>query len=199
MLAAFHEQTGERFEGIIASPVAPEFHVRGFRYFLGGHPLPNAESFRAADATLKSLNTLNESSLVIFLVSGGGSACLEKPIDDEISLDDLTHTYHALVLSGANISEINTIRKHISAVKGGRLAQTAYPAQQLSILVSDVPENSLDALSSGPTMPDPTTVEDSYAIATKHNLLQQFPSSVWMTRRTRLFYVSSSCKRPGMT
>lgn len=178
MLAALHEQTGERFEGIVASPVAPEFHVRGFRYFLGGHPFPNVESFRAADAILKSLNTLNESSLAIFLVSGGGSACAEKPIDDEISLDDLTHTYHALVLSGANISEINTIRKHISAVKGGRLAQAAYPAQQVSILVSDVPENSLDALSSGPTMPDPTTVEDGYAIATKHNLPQQFPPSV---------------------
>ena len=178
MLAALHEQTGERFEGIVASPVAPEFQVRGFRYFLGGHPLPNAESLRAGDAILKSLNTLNESSLAIFLISGGGSACVEKPIDDEISLNDIIQTYRALVLSGAAIGEINAIRKHLSAIKGGRLAQAAYPAQQVSILVSDVPENSLDALSSGPTMPDSTTVEDCDAIAAKHNLQQQFPSSV---------------------
>lgn len=178
MLAALHEQTGERFEGIVASPVAPEFHVRGFRYFLGGHPFPNAESLRAGDAILKSLGTLNESSLAIFLISGGGSACVEKPIDDEISQDDVIQTYEALVLSGASISEINAIRKHLSATKGGRLAQAAYPAQQVSILVSDVPENSLDALSSGPTMPDSTTVADCQAIAHKHSLLEQFPSSV---------------------
>lgn len=178
MLAALHAQTGERFEGIVASSVAPEFHVRGFRYFEGGHPLPNAESLRAGDAILKSLNTLNESSLAIFLISGGGSACVEKPMDDEISLDDIAQTYRALVLSGAAIGEINAIRKHLSAIKGGRLAQAAYPAQQVSILVSDVPENSLDALSSGPTLPDSTAIEDCRTIATKYNLLPQFPSSV---------------------
>ena len=178
MLAALHEQTGERFEGIVASTVTPELHVRGFRYFLGGHPLPNAESLRTGDAILKSLNTLNESSLAVFLISGGGSACVEKPIDDEVSLNDLIQTYRALVLSGASIGEINAIRKHLSAIKGGRLAQAAYPAQQVSILVSDVPENSLDALSSGPTMPDSTTVEDCHVIAAKHDLLPQFPSSV---------------------
>ena len=89
MLTALHEQTGERFEGIVASSVTPEFHVRGFRYFQGGHPLPNEESIRAADAILKSLNAQTEASLVIYLISGGGSAAVEKPIDDEISLDDL--------------------------------------------------------------------------------------------------------------
>lgn len=178
MLAALHEQTGERFEGIVASPVTPEFHVRGFRYFLGGHPLPNADSLRAGDAILKSLNTLNESALAIFLISGGGSACVEKPIDDEISLDDLAQTYRALVLSGANIAEINAIRKHLSSVKGGRMAQAAYPAQQVSILVSDVPENTPDALASGPTMPDSTTIEDCQNVARRYDLLPQFPQSV---------------------
>src|SRR5205823_4242321 len=84
-LIALNEQTGERFEGIVASSVAPEFHVRGFRYFQGGHPLPNADSIRAAEAMLKSLNAQNETSLVIYLVSGGGSATVEKAIDDEIS------------------------------------------------------------------------------------------------------------------
>src|ERR1700730_17998365 len=96
MLAALHEQTGERFEGIVASSVAPEFHVRGFRYFHGGHPLPNEESVRAAEAMLKSLNAQHQASLVIYLISGGGSAIVEKPIDDEISLHDLIDTYRVL-------------------------------------------------------------------------------------------------------
>ena len=191
MLTALHEQTGERFEGIVASSVAPEFQVRGFRYFHGGHPLPNQESIRAADAMLKSLNAQNHASLVIYLISGGGSAIVEKPIDDEISLNDLIETYRILIHSGASISEINSIRKHLSAVKGGRLAQAAYPARQVSILVSDVPDSTPDALASGPTMPDSTTVEESYAIATKHrspppienrkgwgSLVDQFPASV---------------------
>jgi glycerate 2-kinase len=178
MLTALHEQVGERFEGIVASSVAPEFHVRGFRYFHGGHPLPNAESIRAAEAMLKSLDAQNQASLVIFLMSGGGSATVEKPIDDEISLDDLIETHRVLVHSGGSISEINTIRKHLSAVKGGRLAQAAYPAQQVSILISDVPDHAPDALASGPTMPDSTSVEDCYSIAQSHNMLQQFPASV---------------------
>jgi glycerate 2-kinase len=170
MLAALHEQTGERFEGIVASSVAPEFHVRGFRYFHGGHPLPNSESTRAAEAMLKSLIAQNEASLVIFLVSGGGSAIVEKPIDDEISLDDLIETYRVLVHSSLTISEINTIRKHLSAVKGGRLAQAAGLAQQVSILISDVPDSNPDALASGPTMPDSTTTEDCYRIANESRI-----------------------------
>ncbi len=178
MLTALHEQAGERFEGIVASSVEPEFHIRGFRYFHGGHPMPNAESIRAAGSMLNSLNAQNESSLVIYLISGGGSATVEKPVDDEISLDDLVATYRVLVHSGAPIGEINAIRKHLSAIKGGRLAQAAYPAQQVSILVSDVPDNTPDALASGPTMPDSTTVEDCYAIAAKYKLIEQFPSSV---------------------
>ena len=171
MLISLHEQAGERFEGIVASSVAPDFQVRGFRYFHGGHPLPNADSIRAADAMLKSLNTLNESCLVIYLISGGGSAAAEKPIDDAISLDDLIETYRVLVHSGAPIAEINAIRKHLSAIKGGRLAQMAYPAQQVSILISDVPDSTPDALASGPTMPDSTTVEDCYSIVRRHSLI----------------------------
>jgi len=176
MLTALHEQTGARFEGIVASSVEPEFQVRGFRYFQGGHPLPNAESIRAGDAVLKSLNSLNEASLVIHLISGGGSATVEKPIDNEISLDDVIETYRVLVYSGATIAEINAIRKHLSAIKGGRLAQAAYPAQQVSILISDVPDDTPNALASGPTMPDSTTTEECYALAGRFKM--RFPQSV---------------------
>jgi len=175
---ALEAQVGSRLEGIVASSVDPSSQIHGFRYFRGGHPTPNADSLRAAEAILKSLNPQTASSLVIFMLSGGGSAIAEKPIDDEISLEDLVATYRALVLSGAPIAEINAVRKHLSAVKGGRLAQAAYPAQQVSLLVSDVPDNALDALASGPTMPDSTSVADCYAVLEKHRLLEQFPQSV---------------------
>src|SRR5450631_656649 len=176
MVNSLEMQAGDRFEGIVASSVDPVSQVRGFRYFRGGHPLPNQESIRAAEAMLKSLSAQNSSSLVISMLSGGGSSIVEKPIDDEISLDDLIATYRALVHSGAPIGEINTIRKHLSAIKGGRLAQAAYPATQVSILVADVPDNTPDALASGPTMPDSTTAEDCYALAVKYKM--QFPPSV---------------------
>jgi glycerate 2-kinase len=178
MAQALEAQVGRSLEGIVSTSVDPEAQVRGFRYFRGGHPTPNAESIRAAQAILKSLTAQNASSLVLYLLSGGGSSLVEKPLDEEISLDDLVSTYRMLVHSGAPIAEINAIRKHLSAVKGGRLAQAAYPAQQVSLLVSDVPDNTPDALASGPTMPDSTTVEDCYTIATKHKLLDQFPASV---------------------
>jgi len=177
MVEALAGHVGASLEGIVASPVQPSAQVHGFRYFRGGHPTPNAESIRAASAMLKALETQPASALVIFMLSGGGSAIVEKPIDDEISLDDLIATYRALVHSGAPIAEINAVRKHLSAVKGGRLAQAAFPAQQVSLLVSDVPDDTPDALASGPTMPDSTTVEDCYRIAEKYGLLQQFPQS----------------------
>jgi len=177
MVEALAEQVGASLEGIVASSVDAQAQVRGFRYFRGGHPTPNAESIRAAGAILNTLQAQPASALVIFLISGGGSSIVEKPIGDEISLDDLIATYRALVHSGAPIAEINAVRKHLSAVKGGRLAQAAYPAQQVSLLVSDVPDNTPDALASGPTMADSTSSEDCYRIAEKYELAQQFPQS----------------------
>jgi glycerate 2-kinase len=178
MVEALAQQIGESaIEGIVASSVEPSSQVRGFRYFHGGHPTPNAESIHAAKAILKLLDAQSAASLVIFLMSGGGSSIVEKPIDDEISLDDLIATYRALVYSGAPIAEINAIRKHLSAVKGGRLARAGFPAQQVSLLVSDVPDDTPDALASGPTMPDSTSVEDCYRIAEKHGLMAQLPHS----------------------
>ncbi len=178
MVNSLEMQVGSRFEGIVAGSVEPASQVRGFRYFQGGHPTPNKESLRAAEAMLKTLSTMDLTCLVIFLLSGGGSSIAEKPIDDEISLEDLIGMYRVLVLSGAPIVEINAVRKHLSAVKGGRLAQAAAPAQQVSLLVSDVPDNTPDALASGPTMPDSTTVSDCHAIAQKYGMLEQFPASV---------------------
>jgi len=178
MTEALVAQVGGRLEGIVASSVEPASQVHSFRYFRGGHPTPTAESIHAAEAILKSLNSLNAASLAMFLLSGGGSSIVEKPADHEISLPDLVATYRVLVHSGAPIAEINAVRKHLSAVKGGRLAQAAYPAQQVSILVSDVPDSMPDALASGPTMPDSTSIHDCERIAAKYGLIEQFPLSV---------------------
>ena len=169
---------GTGLTGIVAAPTAPPAQLFGFRYFIGGHPLPNADSLRAGDAILRLLDTPSPQTLVLYLISGGASAIAEKPIHPDISLADVVATYQALVHSGAPIAEINAVRKHLSALKGGRLARAAASAHQTSVLVSDVPENALDALASGPTMPDTTTVADCYAIVKRYGLLKHFPPPV---------------------
>lgn len=190
MARALKGQLGAMASGILVSPADSPSEQRpmleGFRHFAGGHPLPNAESVRAAGAILSSLGSVAGPgpALVIYLISGGASSMVEKPLDDEIVLDDLVATYRALVNSGAPITEINAIRKHLSAVKGGRMALEANSAagvenvRQVSILVSDVPEAALDALASGPTMPDSTTTAQCYEIGQKRGLLEVFPPSV---------------------
>ena len=178
MAEALVKQLGSRVAGLVASSVNPPERLAQFVYFRGGHPLPNEESLRAATAIQSVLETLDESSLVIYLLSGGGSSILERPIFGQISLEDLIKTYDALVKCGAPIAEVNAIRKHLSAVKGGRLAQSAEKAQQVSIMVADVPEDQLDSLASGPTMPDSSTVSQCYEIARKYSLVPKLPPSV---------------------
>jgi glycerate 2-kinase len=178
MTDALVGEVGGRVEGVVVAPTEPAHYLHRFTYFKGGHPMPTQESVTAARHILRELQHLNEFALVIFLISGGGSALAETPLYESISLEDLVQTYHTLVHSSAPITEINAIRKHLSAVKGGRLAATAAPAHQISILISDVPENALDALASGPTMPDSSTTEDCYRIAAKHGLIQDLPPSV---------------------
>jgi glycerate-2-kinase len=143
---ALTELADRGLHGIISCPTAPAAQVFGFRYFIGGHPTPNQDSFRAADAILKLLGNSGPDTLTIFLISGGASAIAEKAISPAITQEDVISTYQALVHSAAPIPEINAVRKHLSAIKGGRMAQLAAPSHQLSILVSDVPENALDAL-----------------------------------------------------
>ncbi len=169
---------GVKATGIVSAPTRPTSQVSGFRYYEGGHPLPNGESLRAAEAILRGLDSLTEDALAIYLISGGGSAVVEKPIDEEIAFDELVESYRALVHSGVPIAEMNAVRKHLSAVKGGRMAVAAAPAQQLSIMVSDVPDNALDSLASGPTMPDSATAGQCYEIAQRYGLLPKLPAGV---------------------
>jgi glycerate 2-kinase len=199
MVNALAREVPTGLEGIAVGSTEATAHVPGFRYFWGGHPLPNRESIRAGDAVLRALAATNETSLVIFMISGGGSAVIEKPISEDITLDDLTATYRVLVNSGAPIAQINAIRKHLSSIKGGRLAQAALRARQVSILVSDVPENALDSLASGPTMPDTSTVDDCYRIASEYSMIDKFPPSAGSIFQQRALEETPKSSEPAFT
>lgn len=164
--------------GIVVCTTKPPSPVSGLQYFYGGHPLPNMDSLRAGAAIIEFLHRLPERSLVLFLISGGASAVAEFPISPDLTLSDVVETYRVLVHSGAPITEINAIRKHLSAIKGGRMAQAAPAGTRVSLLVSDVPDHAIDALASGPTMPDSSTVADCYTIAARYGMLRRFPERV---------------------
>ncbi len=164
--------------GICCSKFGPTKRNWRFRYFLGGHPLPNEDSFAAARAALALLRKAKKDTIVFFLISGGGSAMFDLPLDPSISLEDTQKFHEVLLASGAPIQEINTLRKHFSAVKGGRLAMAAPDATKVNLLVPDVPLRSLDALSSGPTSPDHTTVLEVREILFKYGIAEKLPPTV---------------------
>ena len=149
-----------------------------FQYFHAGHPYPDEGSWKAAVAVIDFLEDCSPNDLVLFLISGGGSALLEKPLHSSINLEDLRKFYEVLVTCGIGIKETNILRKHFSAVKGGRLALQASPAAQVTLFVSDVPEHLSSTVASGPTMPDQSTVEDCRLIVSKKRLLEKFPASI---------------------
>lgn len=150
----------------------------GFQCFSGGHPYPNADSFRAAEAVLELLRNVTPDDVVLYLLSGGGSALCEKPISAEISLSDYREVSRLLLTSGATILDVNFIRKHLSAIKGGRLAELAYPARQITLYVSDAPPGNPSNVASGPTLPDESTVEDCYDILRRLHLRDRLPASI---------------------
>ena len=164
--------------GICCTNQLPKRRNWRFRYFEGGHPLPNEDSFAAARATLAMLRKAKKDTLIFFLISGGGSALFDLPIDPQITLEDAIDFHQSLLASGAPISEVNTLRKHFSAVKGGRLAIAAPEALKVSLLLPDVPLRSLDALSSGPSSPDHSTVAEVRDLIAKYGLAEKFPARV---------------------
>jgi glycerate 2-kinase len=164
--------------GVCCGPVPPSNRDAGVEYYTSGHPLPNEDSFASARAALRLLRQMGERDFVFFLISGGGSAMVELPLDERISLEETRTLYKALVGSGATIAEINTVRKHFSAVKGGRLAAAAGRAGRFSLLLSDVAPRHLDALASGPTLPDSSTVAECLEIINRYHLRERFTPSV---------------------
>jgi hydroxypyruvate reductase len=138
------------------------------------HPLPDESSAAAASAVLDLARGLDERSLAVVLISGGGSALLCAPAPG-LSLEDKTAVTRLLLRSGATIQEVNAIRKHLSAVKGGRLAAALAPATVVSLVISDVIGDDLDAIASGPTVPDPTTWAEALAIARRRGIEDEMP------------------------
>jgi glycerate 2-kinase len=167
-----------KWRGVVSAPTPPSNVVNGVAYFVGGHPIPNRESWKAAEAILELLKTCDQRTLVFFLLSGGGSALVELPLDSNQTLEDVQQLYSALVTCGAPIGEIGKVRRHLSAVKGGRLAEAAGTATKITLAVSDVPAKQEAALASGPTLPDPTTVADAYEVLKEFKLRGQLPATV---------------------
>lgn len=165
-------------DGILVVPSKPPCEIPGWKTFIGGHPLPNRESFAAGSEILARLRLCDNRTLIFFLLSGGGSSLVEQPLDAAATLDDFRRLNSALVSCGAPIEQINAIRKHLSATKGGRLAAAAPDSMKLTLAITDVPLRHESALASGPTLPDPTTVQDACNVAREYKLLDELPSSI---------------------
>ena len=180
MLNALLERLPPKFHlrGVCSAPAIPKKRNRHIRYYAGGHPLPNEGSLAAARAALTLLKRAKKNTFIFFLISGGGSAMLELPRDRKISLDDTIAFHETLVASGATITEINTVRKYFSAVKGGRLALAAPAAEKLSLLLADVPLKDLAAVASSPTLPDYSNLAECSEILERFHLLEKFPPAV---------------------
>ncbi len=169
MAKAAHDCMGERIEaGVVVTKYG---HVMGpianFDCREGGHPVPDENSFAGTQAALELVEGLTEKDTVLFLLSGGGSALFERPLIPGEVLQDVTRQ---LLACGADIVEINTIRKRLSGVKGGRFAQACAPAQVFSIVLSDILGDPLDMIASGPAYPDSSTCLQARAIAEKYRL-----------------------------
>jgi glycerate 2-kinase len=180
MLNALLDRLPPKFavRGVCSAPYVPKKRSWRIRYFAGGHPLPNEDSLSAAREALKLLGRARKHTFIFFLISGGGSAMLELPLDSNISLDDTIAFHETLIASGATITEINTVRKYFSAVKGGRLALAAPDAEKLSLLLADVPLKDLGAVASSPTLPDHSTPQECSEILERFHLFEKFPQSV---------------------
>jgi hydroxypyruvate reductase len=180
MARAIERLFGARITGgVIASNALTGALPARLKFFCGGHPEPNEASLAAAELALAMLrNADGPNTLVLFLISGGGSSLFEKPIDDRITLADLQAINRALVGCGAVINEMNIVRRRLSAVKGGRLAEAAPRARQISLYISDVNSNDLASVASGPTLPC-TDARDAFRqILARYDLLAQFPPHV---------------------
>lgn len=150
------------------------YKLEKLQLFEAGHPVPDENGVRGTEEILKLLKKADADTLIVFLISGGGSALLTVPYKG-ISLHEKQYLTELLLRTGVDIHELNTVRKHISMVKGGRLAETAYPAKMISLILSDVIGDRLDVIASGPTSPDQTTYNDALDVLRKYDLIEKVP------------------------
>lgn len=160
---------GDKLKTGFVIDTSKETFTRKINFTLGTHPLPSEENHKFTQKVIREFGELSEKDLVLVVICGGGSAMLVSPIEG-VSLDEKISVNKALLKSGADIIEMNTVRKHLSAIKGGGLAKILYPASVASIIFSDVPGNDLSFIASGPTVKDTTTVKDALDLIKKYKL-----------------------------
>jgi glycerate-2-kinase len=175
MAAAFEKLWPAPLEGTVVTRYGHAVPCTRIAVLEASHPVPDEAGLAATRAILARLEGLTESDLVVALISGGGSALLALPGGD-LTLDDLKAVNAALLASGADITAMNCVRKHVSAIAGGRLAAAAHPARLVTIAISDVPGDDPAVIASGPTVPDPTTREEALAIIARYRM--ELPAAV---------------------
>jgi hydroxypyruvate reductase len=169
---------GERVaEGVVITPARGEVTPAAYRVYHGGHPFPNEEGLAGARHVEDIARRAHPGDRIILLLSGGGSALLTLPAPD-VSVDDLRRMAKMLMLAGADIRELNTVRKHVEVLKGGRLAALAYPAEITALILSDVVGDPLDVIASGPVSPDPTTYADAIDVLERHGVWREVADSI---------------------
>lgn len=197
MAAALEEILGEHLtSGIINVKYGHVVPLRRIKVVEAAHPLPDEAGWRGAEAMLALVSDAGEADLVLCLISGGGSALLPVPAEG-VSLEDKWHVTDLLLRSGATIQEINTVRKHLSRIKGGQLAQAAAPAQVAVLILSDVLGNALDAIASGPAVPDPTTFTDALSIVERYGLDHRLPQAAMVHLRRGVAGAVPDTPKPG--
>ncbi|NWF92043.1 MAG: glycerate kinase [Syntrophaceae bacterium] len=178
MAQALEEILGDRVtKGVITTKYGHLLPLKKTEIIEAGHPVPDRKGLEGAKKVQILLKESGPEDLIIFLLSGGGSALLPLPVDG-ITLEEKQRVTQLLLDCGADIKEINTIRKHISQIKGGWLARWAYPSTVLSFILSDVVGDPLDVIASGPTVPDSSTFEEACEILEKYDLTRKIPPSV---------------------
>ena len=168
-------------EGLVVTPYGHGVPTARIRVVEAAHPGPDAAGQGAAKAILESVRGLGADDLVLALISGGGSALLALPAPG-VALEEKRAVTRALLASGAAIDEINTVRKHLSAIKGGRLGVAAAPARVHALVVSDIPGDDAAFVASGPTLPDPTTRAEACAILAKYGIAPPAAAALWLDR-----------------
>ena len=162
----------------------------------GSHPYPTQDNIDAAEKLVEIAKSACEKDLVICLISGGGSALLTYPVND-ISLEDMVETTRLVMEAGGDIYELNTVRKHLSRVKGGNLARIIHPARLIALVLSDVVGDDLSTIASGPTFPDPTTYSDAVKVLDKYKLVDKVPRTVLNHLKRGLDGIVDETPKPG--
>ena len=169
MARAVEENWTGELEGIVVTRYGHSVPTQKIKVLEASHPVPDQAGLDASKRILESVQGLSEDDLVLCLISGGGSALLSLPADG-ITLDDKAALTDQLLRSGATITEMNCVRKHLSAIKGGRLAMACHPAKLVSLIISDVPGDDLSSIASGATVPDASTYADAREVLHKYGI-----------------------------